>query len=100
MNKLRSIPPANRRPTRLSSMRLSIHSGYTMVGNRELTAKPDATTFRPRVIRLDADAARLREIYRQAFAVLIARYNDLMAMAEPEEREFWKRELGKVEGKQ
>jgi hypothetical protein len=69
-----------------------------MIGSREHAAKPAETTFQPRVIRPDAEAARQREIYRQALRVLVDRLNDLMAAAESGEREFWMRELRQVKG--
>ena len=98
MTTLRSIPPANRRPSKLSSMRAADRSGFVRVGSCNHASKPAETTFKPRVIRPDAEAARQRNIYRQTLRVLVDRYNDLMACAEPEEREFWQRELRQIRG--
>ena len=100
---LRSIPPANRRPIRVSSMRAATKAGLIFVGGhiggQQQSVPVTENTFHPKVISANPDIWNQRGAYYKSRQILIDQLKELIAIAiEPEEIVFWQQQLDKLKG--
>lgn len=93
--KLRSIPPANRRPqarVNLSSMRAAARAGMVRLGTKPPSQEPQSS-YVPRVIESRANP----DLYRASLHRLADQIETLITYAAtPEETAFWQNELQRM----
>lgn len=90
MTRLRSIPPANRSPSRLSSMRAATHVGMTFIGGHVGSISRPAESVGYNIIAADKRVAEMRREYRAAIDILAGRFEALCRAAESDtEVQFW-----------
>jgi len=100
---LRSIPPTNRRPIRVSSMRAATKAGLIFfgahTGSQQQSVPVIENTFHPKVISANPDIWNQRGAYYKSRQILIDQLKELIAIAiEPEEIVFWQQQLDKLKG--
>ncbi len=99
--RLRSIPPANRQPSRLSSMRAATHVGMTFVGGHVGSAAQPSRQGQFKATTVEPDKARIKALqeYRAAIRQRVQWLEDqALQAATPEEEAWWRSELTRAGG--
>ena len=101
MRRLTSIPPANRTPSRLSSMRAATRVGMTFVGGHVGSAMRPSQQGQFKAATIEPDKARIKALqeYRAAIREKIQWLEDqALKAATPEEETWWRSELTRAGG--
>jgi hypothetical protein len=97
--RLRSIPPANRTLSRLSSMRAATRVGMTFVGGHVGPAAQPSQQGQFKAATVEPDKVRIKALqeYRAAIRQRVQWLEDqALAAANPEEEAWWRSELTRV----
>ena len=88
---LRSIPPANRRNVKVSSMRAATRAGMIFVGNQCSRQSPTTVTELPiHTQRPDPHYPAQKQMFREALQANIMRLETLVeSAADPAEKAVW-----------
>ena len=97
---LRSIPPANRRPNKLSSTHAAIGAQVGSAQRVETYGSEwNRYFFQPKIIQPDPQRQGQKEIYYKAIQSLTKQLEELIASAEePAEAAYWTQQLAKLKG--
>ena len=90
---LRSIPPANRRPIRLNSMRIAVGG---CIGPAQLDVS--VGNSRPKIVLPDPRQQEQKGNYYRALQTLAGNLENLIASAGPAEANFWRQQLARLKG--
>jgi len=93
--KLHSIPPANRRPSSLSSMRAATKTGMVFVGSAQKKVEPE--TFKANIVEPNTARIKTLQEYRAAIHSKMQWLEEqALGAATPEEQTWWNAELDRV----